>query len=523
MLDLYDDARREIAEKLRLAIRARKGASFQAHQLRAAMAQVEDGIRSLIDKASDQQMRVGLKLNETALAQLSDQIRVLERRFKGGATPLAVDEMQALSRIQEELRPTLLRRFTTSFAVYGAETVRDVERTMALGLATKQPVDEMIDAVGGVTGQLANERWKAERIVRTELNGTYNAAHHEGLLVTKAEDYPDLGKQWSGFADLRECQLCRRLDGTVRRLPDGTWTLRPGVAVAYPPAHPHCFVAETEVEGRFEAGLVARYAGKILQVFTRFGRKLTVTPNHPILTPQGFIPAKDLEQGQQLFGYRHGIDALSAGADQKYDRPARIDQVARALKSNGGSLTRQVDPLDLHGDALFVEPEIEIVGADVELLEDRYTEFPELSSESILMVSAREQAFIARLGSHDLALQCVHSASARSVGGHGLSGDLLRRHGRPLEELRCGAASYFDASRFEVRDQGGPGDADFSAQLFERSAGTIGQDQIVEIRDHEFRGHVYDLQSPFGWIMAQGLVVSNCRCRILPWRKAWGH
>ena len=37
-------------------------------------------------------------------------------------------------------------------------------------------------------------------------------------------------------------------------------------------------------------------------------------------------------------------------------------------------------------------------------------------------------------------------------------------------------------------------------------------DRVVEVRDHEFSGHVYDLQSVSGWMVAQGIICSNCRC-----------
>jgi len=236
ILKVYDDARDEIWLRLKAQLRGKKGDSFQAHQLRLALAQVEQGLGQLVDKAPKLGASAGIVVNEQALGNLSKQIHLLERHYDGSSTPLAVDQIGQLSKLQEELRPTLLRRFDVSFRTYGAQTVQAVEQNLAVGLATKAPLEETIDRVKDT---IEAERWKAERIVRTELIGTANNAAHEGLVLSR-QQWPDLQKMWSAFADIRECKLCAKLDGTRRPIPNGTWQLRPGVFVAHAPAHPNC-------------------------------------------------------------------------------------------------------------------------------------------------------------------------------------------------------------------------------------------------------------------------------------------
>jgi hypothetical protein len=55
----------------------------------------------------------------------------------------------------------------------------------------------------------------------------------------------------------------------------------------------------------------------------------------------------------------------------------------------------------------------------------------------------------------------------------------------------------------------------FVAELLEAHAGYIAPDDIVEIRDVEFSGHVFDVESVDGWILAGGIVTSNCRCTLV--------
>lgn len=44
--------------------------------------------------------------------------------------------------------------------------------------------------------------------------------------------------------------------------------------------------------------------------------------------------------------------------------------------------------------------------------------------------------------------------------------------------------------------------------------GHVAGDEIVSIRNFTFSGHVYDFQTDQGWMFAQGLIISNCRCTL---------
>jgi hypothetical protein len=45
--------------------------------------------------------------------------------------------------------------------------------------------------------------------------------------------------------------------------------------------------------------------------------------------------------------------------------------------------------------------------------------------------------------------------------------------------------------------------------------GGVAVEKVVQIRRRPFRGHVYDLQSANGLIIAAGVVCSNCRCSTI--------
>lgn len=51
--------------------------------------------------------------------------------------------------------------------------------------------------------------------------------------------------------------------------------------------------------------------------------------------------------------------------------------------------------------------------------------------------------------------------------------------------------------------------------LSKRNAGDISVDEVVSVRDFTFSGHVYDFQTDQGWMIADGIIISNCRCSTI--------
>ena len=74
-------------------------------------------------------------------------------------------------------------------------------------------------------------------------------------------------------------------------------------------AHANCVVAETEVAGiGLLAGMRREYKGTLVNIRTRGGRNLTVTPNHPILTTRGWVVAGEIKEFDNLIcaNFMHG-------------------------------------------------------------------------------------------------------------------------------------------------------------------------------------------------------------------------
>jgi intein/homing endonuclease len=71
--------------------------------------------------------------------------------------------------------------------------------------------------------------------------------------------------------------------------------------------HPHCVTGDTlirvsPITGKFLRAFRAIYSGNLIDIFYGSGNKISVTPNHPILTSHGFIPAYLIKEGDDIIG-----------------------------------------------------------------------------------------------------------------------------------------------------------------------------------------------------------------------------
>lgn len=122
-----------------------------------------------------------------------------------------------------------------------------------------------------------------------------------------------------------------------------------GAYIELPPYHPNCCLPDTPVvpDGVVSA-LRATYSGPVVVIQHRLG-SLTVTPNHPILTPEGFRPARDIRTGDRVVMYD--------GPESETTTPI-ADVYSAAFDRRGGDGTTLLRAEDLHGDASNCSPRV---------------------------------------------------------------------------------------------------------------------------------------------------------------------
>lgn len=156
----------------------------------------------------------------------------------------------------------------------------------------------------------------------------------------------------------------------------------------HPGDHNGCFIAGTEVSGPpATASFVRPYQGEGVEIRTDSGKVLTGTPNHPILTPRGWVPMGELCEGDEVVVAADGERALEVD-DQAYQVPALIEDVCATLPMAGGVVTRPVPTAaeDFHGDGAGSDGQVTVVRADRSLLLDNETATTQLGSDDVLLL-----------------------------------------------------------------------------------------------------------------------------------------
>ncbi|HEX2615081.1 MAG TPA: phage minor head protein, partial [Nitrososphaera sp.] len=179
---------------------------------------------------------------------------------------------------------------------------------------------------------------RARVICRSEQLRAYRSANLETF---KANDDVCDGWIWISALTRNTCAACIAMHGTFHRLSEEM------------PAHPNCFPAGTLVSGPSVVGSTTRwYEGEMIEIETVGGNFLSVTPNHPILTPQGWVAAGLLNEGGDIISRRLTQGPSTPINPDDYQVEAPIEQVAMSFGSalKMSSVAVPTSPEDFHGD-----------------------------------------------------------------------------------------------------------------------------------------------------------------------------
>lgn len=189
---VYDAAQAKLTSQIARAVRANRGDSFSAYQMRVAQAQLRQGQALIAKRMAGDMGPLSKQAQEAALNGLIDDVARLSRAFTGSEVTLPIDEAARFAGVVDARRSSLMKMHQNSMARYGANIVQQAEHRMAVSLLTGESSSATMDAVASL---IDGEWWQGERIVRTEMAFAFNAAHYDGIKES-GDEVPELKQRW---------------------------------------------------------------------------------------------------------------------------------------------------------------------------------------------------------------------------------------------------------------------------------------------------------------------------------------
>jgi SPP1 gp7 family putative phage head morphogenesis protein len=416
---------------------------------------------------------------------------VVTKAFRG----IAVDQSERFSQV---VRQGLLT----------GETTPSIAKRLIGGLQfgeEAKTVRQLVAAGGQATAVADNQ---IITLVRTSINQVANTASQQ---VYEANQ--DITKKYRYVAtlDTRTSARCAALDGREFEYGKGPM----------PPQHFNCLPGDALVatSGSIAAAYRRLYQGEIYVIKTTNGHVLRVTPNHPVLTADGWKPANLVHVGDKVFA-SNVVPSKTIANNQKDHAVTTAEDVFRAFRESPAMLSVEVPTTapDFHGDASAANgaEQIAIVLADRELLR---AVNPGLL-KTLLDLSLKRPNPAASGGSHaPQSFVTVGQAALCSIGGSSESlalgsgsathaGKLLLA---PVAQLATGFND--DALDGTWRDAEAIRDAANTDALIEQG---YDQTDVCWIGREPFSGHVYNFETETGTYCANSILTHNCRSTTVP-------
>ena len=326
----------------------------------------------------------------------------------------------------------------------------------------------------------------------------------------------------------------------------------------------NCVVGDTKVSGpNALAAYRRKYSGEIVTIRTALGHNLTVTPNHPILTPHGWVAANKLSKGDYVFS-RVNSDGMPLGVrPDKYEREPSIKNEFNALGDTFGVNSFLGSTTDFHNDGIKNQ-NVDIVFVDSKLMRDADSKalkhFSEASlfnasgfsnirfgsssltkvgmslfssSDSIMSGFANKASFFRRISRHlslhgQTATFGIDSAFFKSISDCCLGNTKLLGDNSFIEPFIPKINDTFDINTLltsiglQAKSFEFAGDNPISASEMllhgpDRSSFIVESDKIISVDTRMWSGHVYNLSTENAWYFANSIVTHNCYHYMTPY------
>ncbi len=392
-------------------------------------------------------------------------------------------------------------------------TREDIQSIIADGIENGLDTDTIASNIMDATS-FSEDR--AALIAETETTTAVNMGMIEGLRGMQEDSGVPATKEWS--CEGNACEICQENQdaGPIpidEDFPSGD---------SAPSAHPNCVIGSTLTIpcGFISGGTKRFYDGILVILTTTSGNKLSITPNHPVLTPNGWVRSGELNSGSKIFTASGSKGAPIADMNNN-NMPTSIEKILDTLGGSGEMSTSKVpvSAPDFHGDGK---------GSDIAVIYSNGVLRDGVNSNHLSKPILDEANIVSSSGicsSHFSSVDdALFSSSNGSVSGGsnslpfgGVSSVTPSNNGG-LSLISggnsCGDQSFSNGSSInpEFLGQSKFGD---TAPIVPDDFINWQVDTLTHVELIPFKGFVFNLETSKGYYIASNVIVHNCACDLI--------
>ena len=410
------------------------------------------------------------------------------------------------------------------YAEFGGEEIKLLTATYITAIVEEirkatyenETVLQMRDRIYKTVNSPNFYKWQALRIARTETTFAMNRAK----LISGEVSGLTMEKYWIAKIDSRTRDIHAYMNGKKVGQNelfdvDGEKMLHPGDRTNGASARNlvNCYLPGSIISSNIIEGQRSFYSGKAIEIVTRGGKRISITPNHKILTKNGFVAAKDINIGDNLLCNKVNTNGIVRFVNNYINKKFfTVENVFSTLQKFWSSKHLVVSSLDFDKDGESMNGNIDIVYPKIKLVNSVKPISDECINYFFFIKTFFKRIFISGFSPLNFFSGRNQTTSTRFMSFLYLAFPSCFIHFRPLKNFALGLGSTINPQRFKLSGERNSGDTEFLFQLIKTHSRIIEFDDVVDVRNFTYVGHVYDFTSYSGTNIVNNIYTSNCRC-----------
>lgn len=589
LIRIYQDAQKRLITEITSA--QARGATGTAAYKRAILANVNQILAELQGQSA---VWVAQNIPAEYRAGLEAANKSADAQYKAAGEIPPVYPSEFASVHQEALRVLIddTNRTFTELISYTGRNIDDmIAEANREAIAAKLASGSTVDQAAAILSEMLTQRgitafeykrngqtvyMQLDRYAAMVARSTTAEVQNQASLLQAQEIAGDLVKMTTHSPT---CPICYPLQGRVYSI-SGKTKGYPKLQVAYSGGyaniHPNCVVGDTVVSSPpIISHFARRYEGEVIIIRASSGKELTITPNHPVLTNDGWVDAGLLNKSHKVIEYigREGVSLFSD--PNNIQIPTAIKDIPASFwkPSEMSAACVPVSAEDFHGD--IGNSEICVISSDSSLLTKDYIFSTKPLGKSIFKARDMKPSFFSSFSRFFFFVKRFFSSSYSIVSSFGKLLSPFSGHSTKPSFHRVASVFWQDAATFEgavdshlrgwvtvgnfflshtrfikVYDffnrkfnfvfsgeradslanfgkfnpllvsmffESAHADAENGSNLINALSGHIKVSDVIEVKRINFSGHVYNLHTVGEWYVANGIITHNCRHRVNPY------